>query len=156
MSPVASPTQSPVAEQSCIANKLKLESTTDNALHLFEVEIYAGGSNVAKNKDATQSSVFKGDNRKFGSSNGVDGDLSSFFHTKAGIGEYYEVDLGASFDVESLILKNRGCAKNADCLCRLSHAQVNLYDGSNNIIWTKQLGDTCGEENITDQVAGCV
>jgi hypothetical protein len=65
MTPTSSPSQgpssSPVSE-GCfpLAKKVKVQSLTGVPLQMFEVQVISSGSNVAIDKDATQSSDFKG------------------------------------------------------------------------------------------------
>jgi hypothetical protein len=66
---------------------------------------------VATSKNATQSSTFKDNNFKFGATNAVDGDNSTFSHTKD-VSSIWEVDLADDFDISyTSIRKNRWCVE---------------------------------------------
>eukprot|EP00804_Cyclotella_cryptica_P019929 CCRYP_007834-RB/>CCRYP_007834-RB protein AED:0.04 eAED:0.04 QI:2/1/1/1/0.5/0.36/11/3369/584 len=57
--PSTSPSQSPVIPCGTRARKVKIESTTQQSIHVFEVQVFSSGSNVAVGKAATQSSTFQ-------------------------------------------------------------------------------------------------
>ena len=91
---------------------------------------WAGDVNVALNKPTSQGSDFQGNPSKFGASKAVDGDATTFSHTNADC-VWWEVDLGSSYEISSITIKNRFCGGPADspgCLCRLSHAAVSIVD----------------------------
>eukprot|EP00956_Cyclotella_meneghiniana_P031653 scaffold83776_cov22-Cyclotella_meneghiniana.AAC.2 len=136
--------------ESCLpsANKIKLQSILGQHLHVLEVQVFSSGTNVALGKAATQSSTFKGKDEKFGANMAVDGNLDSFSHTGGGSFEWWEVDLGGSYPIESVKIYNRWCHDALDssqCLCRLSHTAVLLVDGDGNVIHSEMMGDMCGE-----------
>jgi hypothetical protein len=99
----------------------------------------------------TQSSTYK----EFDATNAVDGDLSTFSHTKSNTGEseWWQVDLGSGVyhTVRTIRISNRWCRGPDDppaCLCRLSQAKVWLFDENLQWIAGEQLGDTCGQSEI--------
>jgi hypothetical protein len=63
------------------ARKIKIESSTEEFLQVFEVQVLSGGANVALSGNATQSSTWKNILSKFGPAQAIDGDLTSFSHT---------------------------------------------------------------------------
>jgi hypothetical protein len=115
----------------------------------------SGGTNVALNKAASSSSTYK-NNSKFTPAKGVDGVDTSFFHTKSGIGQWFQVDLNGSFSAESVELLNKDCASDPACACRLSGANLYLYDGAGNQVLTMKLGNTCGQTIIVQTIPQCL
>eukprot|EP00956_Cyclotella_meneghiniana_P005579 scaffold7169_cov76-Cyclotella_meneghiniana.AAC.11 len=85
--------------------KIKITSITGEYLHMFEVQAWAGDVNIALNKLTTQGSDFKDNPGKFGAFNAVDGDAAFFSHTD-GDCVWWEVDLGYSYDISSITIKN--------------------------------------------------
>jgi hypothetical protein len=157
-SPTKSPTKSTISESPTVAggcvgpfNKVKIQTTTDTYLQLLEVLVISGRSNVATRKAAVQSSTLS----NYVAAYGVDGSNATFFHTRNGIGEWFQVDLSGAFSVQSVDFVNKGCLNDAGCLCRLSHANVFLLDGSGNTVSTIQLGNTCGKATITNALTQC-
>jgi hypothetical protein len=149
------------------ARKVKIESTTQQSIHVFEVQVFSSGSNVAVGKTATQSSTFQ----KFDASRAVDGSAKSFSHTKdaysgpsweSDTSPWWEVDLGGLFHIERVQILNRFCADPSDpdgCLCRLTNATLSLQDQNDLVIDTKSFEDTCGvltvKESFADDSPSC-
>eukprot|EP00956_Cyclotella_meneghiniana_P001274 scaffold1368_cov68-Cyclotella_meneghiniana.AAC.10 len=79
----------------------------------------------------------------------VDGDLKTFTHTyMVGSFEWWEIDLGGTYSIESLKIYNRWCQDPLDqpkCLCRLSHAVILLIDGDGSVVHSSVMGDMCRE-----------
>ena len=129
------------------ANKIKLQSTSGNPVHIFELEVYSSNLNIAPGKSVTQSSTFN-DKDKFSAGMAADGDLKTFSHTKSGSFEWWEIDFGGNYSIESLKIYNRWCQDPLDqpkCLCRLSHVVILLIDGDGSVIHSSVMGDMCGE-----------
>ncbi len=127
--------------------KVKLQSVTGAPIQVFEVKVYSSGNNVAENKTARQSSTFKG-NPRFGANRAVDGNENTFSHTVASreCSPWWEVDLGGLFPIESVNILNRWCQDESDpteCLCRLSHASLALFDDQGRCVESISLGNTC-------------
>ena len=93
---------------------------------------------------ASQSSTFKNNASKFGASNAIDNNESDFSHTDGAGGSWWEVNLSNAVNVQSIEIDNRGCPSHPVCLCRMSYANVSLYDEDGNIIDSRSVGDTCG------------
>ena len=157
-----SPTKNPTTNapttttSSCVDsfNKVIIQSTRDDYLQLYEVQVMSGGINVALNNPAIQSSTWLA----HAASRGVDGDNSTFFHTQNGVNEWFMVDLNAAVSANSIDFVNKDCGANentARCLCRLSNANVILLDASNNTVSTIPLGNTCGKATITNAITQC-
>lgn len=130
---------------------MKMQSITGDPIHVFEVEVYSSGKNVAKNKSATQSSTLK----TFSAALAVDGNPRTFSHTNDTMCSWWEVDLGGLVPIESVKIMNRWCENPSDtkgCLCRLSHVTVSLFDNKKWIsgAW---IGDTCGNLGVEYEFA---
>jgi hypothetical protein len=133
------------------ADRVRLESTTGQVLHMFELDVYTSSGNAAMQGTASQSSTFKNDPDKFAASKAIDGSNTTFSHTENGYSSaWWEVDLNGSVDVESISILNRWCLNNADCLCRLSNATVIFYE-NNVVVATRQLGNTCEKLLISEE-----
>ncbi|KAL7516412.1 hypothetical protein ACHAWX_001432 [Stephanocyclus meneghinianus] len=142
--PTYPPTPSPTFSCYPNASKVRLLSITGRQLHLFEVEVFSAGVNVAKGKIATQSSTFG----NFHPARAVDGNANTFCHTNT-TGRldvpWWVVNLNASYPMELVKICNRWCGSESDvngCLCCLSHSALSFFDGKT-WVWTKVLGDTC-------------
>ena len=115
--------------------------TNPAILSLAEVEVLAGGQNVARGKAATQSSTgWGGDARR-----AVDGNTNhewssgTITHTDEGDKanpQWWEVDLGANADVQQLRLHNR-----AGYESRLYGVQVLLLDERRTVVWGKAFAE---------------
>jgi hypothetical protein len=126
------------------ANRVRLESTTDMPLQMFEFQILSSGQNVALTGAATQSSMYRNMD-KMAASKSIDNLNTTFSHTELGANQYWEVTLPQKHDVEEISIINRFCAGVADvngCLCRLSNARITLYEDAD-VVATRQLGNTC-------------
>lgn len=124
---------------------------------MFEFQAFTdSGEEVAQGKTATQSSTFK-NNSKFAASQAVDGDISTFSHTDNAA--TWEVDLAQAYNISFISIKNRYCGDSSDqpgCLCRLSHATVQLLDSQRNIVKSASFDDTCGDFNPAIDFEPCV
>lgn len=124
------------------ARYLKLHSITGSPIHVFEIEVYSTeGINVALGKPATQSSSLN----SFIASNAVDGNTQSFMHTNDS-SPMWGVDLGSLISVKSVRIANRYCGDPTDpndCLCRLSHSVLSLFDDQGNFVAMTNTGNTC-------------
>eukprot|EP00804_Cyclotella_cryptica_P004998 CCRYP_018313-RB/>CCRYP_018313-RB protein AED:0.03 eAED:0.03 QI:1251/1/1/1/0.81/0.83/12/1175/1018 len=122
------------------ARHVKLEATTGQNIHVFEVQVFSSGENVALNKNAFQSSTYG----NFNASRAIDGDLSSFSHTNDGHA-WWELDLKEARSIDSVTIKNRWCRDKTDpnnCLCRLSNATLSLVD-NDGVVISENIGGTC-------------
>jgi hypothetical protein len=76
--------------------------------------------NIAKGKNAKQSSTFK----SHGAALAIDGDVNTFSHTNDDKA-WLEIDLGKMYTINYVTIVNRWCGDPNDfpnCLCRLSEA----------------------------------
>jgi hypothetical protein len=97
--------------------------------------------NIAKGKNAKQSSTFK----SHGAALAIDGDVNTFSHTKDDKA-WLEIDLGKMYTINYVTIVNRWCVDPNDfrnCLCRLSEARVSLLDGNGSAVATQSIGNTC-------------
>lgn len=122
---------------------------TRDPIHVFEVQVFSAGVNVARS--ATASAIQSTTLGAFQASNAVDGNAKSFSHTDEKGFAWWEVNLGGPFPIESVKIMNRWC-KNPDdpngCLCRLSHAAITLFDDGGKWVAAKFIGETCGELEV--------
>ncbi|KAL3805455.1 hypothetical protein ACHAWO_004216 [Cyclotella atomus] len=150
----------PAADRSsCLVTKVKIESTTENALHFFEVQMlsYPNAINVALQGIASQSSTYLEKNR-FAAGRAIDNSTSTFSHTSFEGVQWWEVKLMSETDLSVVKVLNRYCVSSSDphgCLCRLSNAQISLYSGAGNVIFTRNLGDTCGQSLLVEEITSC-
>ena len=138
-------------------SQIKVQSTTADPIQFFEIQALSAGTNVALNKNATQSSTL--DNSR-SAVKGVDGNDASFSHTGDGDpSPWFNVDLEGSFNTEFIKIKNRYCGSNPSdpngCLCRLSNAEVQLFDAQNTLVRTEVIGDTCGVHDVNIDLSTC-
>jgi hypothetical protein len=125
---------------------------------MFEVQVLTGSANVALLGTASQSSDYKSDPLRFGAEHSIDGFNTTFSHTAKQGDPWWEVSLDAPVDVQSVHIVNRYCRDPSDpagCLCRLSHANVKLYDEADNVLATESLGDTCNMIFLSKQFSNC-
>ncbi|KAL3805576.1 hypothetical protein HJC23_005820 [Cyclotella cryptica] len=164
--PSHSPSKSPSVNSTspCFprARQVKLQSLTGLPIQVFEVHAYSLGNNVAAGKVATQSSMYNG-NSKHLAGNAVDGNENTFSHTAVtDKASWWEVDLGGMFPIESVKIVNRWCKSSsdpADCLGRLSHSALVLFDNEGKWVGTTLLGEMSGvhefEHEFTSSAKYC-
>jgi len=150
----ASPSAS-ATSLACLPNArtVKLyQPITGLPIHVLEVKaMNASNANIAQGGTATQSSTFMDDQDKFGANNAVDGDSTTFTHTKSESNPWWQVDLGDNYDISSIEILNRWCKDlndSANCLCRLSGATISLVDDSGTEFTSISTGNTCGQVNL--------
>jgi hypothetical protein len=137
--PSSEPSLAP--SQVCYPNtrRVKIQATTSDHIQVFELKVFSSGSNIAQGKTATRSSTYG----TLGADRAVDGLLSLFSHTaNSGSGAWLKVDVGSASDVNSITIENRWCTNKDDphgCLCRLSSAELILYNDNGDAISTVYL-----------------
>ena len=121
---------------------------------MFEVQILSSDDvNIALNKAASQSSTLGTNSAHFA----VDDDLTTFSHTDDANASW-EVDLGSTFSLKSVMIKNRWCDDSSDpngCLCRLSGAMLSLLNEEGQVVSAEAIGDTCGVHDLSFDMASC-
>ena len=82
----------------------------DHWMNIAECEVFSGGTNVAKNKKVTQSSISHPNN--FKPPMLVDGNKDNFVHTNNADFEWFLIDLGEEYEIEKVVITNRrSCCK---------------------------------------------
>ena len=125
---------------------------------MFEVEILSSGSNVAVRKSASQSTNLK--DNKLLAEDAVDGDNSTFSHTLSEYESWWQVDIEQTEIIQTVQIVNRFCGDETDtlnCMCRLSHANLEIYDGSGSTtpLASRALGDTCSRFTVVETFESC-
>eukprot|EP00804_Cyclotella_cryptica_P007675 CCRYP_001308-RA/>CCRYP_001308-RA protein AED:0.08 eAED:0.08 QI:258/1/1/1/0.37/0.33/9/235/705 len=143
-------------DDSCLVKKMKLESTTEEPIQIFEFQAYSSGTNVALLGSSTQSSLLNG-NSRFKSSNAIDGNNATFSHTAAS-NAWLQVDLTVPLDIESIVILNRWCVDSSDprgCLCRLSNSTLTLYAETGAHVSTHKIENTCKSPVVLQEFMSC-
>ncbi|MBI3979091.1 MAG: discoidin domain-containing protein, partial [Chloroflexi bacterium] len=93
---------------------VKVQLRGQNYLSLAEVQVYSGGTNVALNKPASQSSTFADPRCQPTANRAVDGNTGGDFYAQCGVtatnndqSAWWQVDLGLNYNVERIVLFNR-------------------------------------------------
>ncbi len=109
-------------------------------LSLAEVQVFAGGRNIASTGTATQSSVDYDGRPELAIDGNTDGLFAnkSVTHTANSDDPWWELDLKSEQDIERLVVWNRtdDGVKN-----RLSDFQVSLLDPDRKVVWQQQVND---------------
>ena len=115
--------------------------TDNDYLQLLEVQVLERDTGTALDDSGTasQSSTY---NANTGAEKAIDGDTTSGYPsslalTGKGFGSWWEVDLGGSFDVETIVVYNRGVAG-----ARLEDAVVEALDFGGNVLWSDIITGT--------------
>jgi hypothetical protein len=127
------------------------QNVTTEQLAMFEVLVFSNGTNVAFEKPSNQSStLIEGSIPRF-AYYAVDGDYLAYSHTDCD-DPWWIVDLGCMMPIELVTIMNRWCDDPSDpagCLCMLSNATLELLDTNMTVVQTKEIGDTCGVEELS-------
>ena len=123
--------------------KVRIRSTTGSRINLREVFVYSNGVNVALQKTATQSSQLGNQTADLA----VDGSRTTFSSTDDESNAYWEVDLGAVFNINAIGMRNHYCDSNNagegvsdTCKGYLSYAIIE-YTTRDGVVTTDTLGD---------------
>jgi len=107
--------------------------TRSQKLYLNEVEVYVGGTNIAPNGTATQSSDLSG---SYGAENAIDGNEVGDAFPNSGTGfapnPWWEVDLGSVVNIEQIHITNI-VGNNAG---RLDNFTLSILDASRNVVYS--------------------
>jgi hypothetical protein len=149
-----------------LVRKVRIESTDDEPIQLYEVQIFSSGVNIAINGSASQSADYDSEHA---ASNAIDGNNTSFSLT-SGRNAYWEVDLGSLYSVESVLIFNSDTENPfarmlidvdnsysgldslgiGDNSCRLTNAAITLYDNDNFVVSSGSPdGSTCGQSTVS-------
>lgn len=109
-------------------------------LHLAEVEVFAGGKNVALSGLARQSTTAFAGPAKYGNDGNTNGDFQkqSVTHTAEETNPWWEVDLKQLQVVEKVVVWNRTDSNTGD---RLKQFRIILLDEKRTPIWTLSTKD---------------
>jgi hypothetical protein len=133
--------------------RVKLQQTTGTWINIFELQIFdPTDQNIALSGTASASSAYSNGDT---ASKAIDGNMQTIYHSKnAQEGDpapWLQIDLPASYEAHKIIIHNRGCGDEVkdQCLCRLSYANLLLYDESGAVVSSISTGDTCGIATLT-------
>lgn len=95
----------------------------DNALNLTEVEVLAGGVNVAAGKTVTGKNLYS---PTFPHRFLTDGNMSNFAHGLNDPEEWFQIDLGREYDIDKVVVTNRRDC----CQGRAINLKIQLSDSA--------------------------
>jgi formylglycine-generating enzyme required for sulfatase activity len=103
-------------------------------LSIAEAQIFSSGTNIALRKHATQSNTYGNARAQLAVDGNTDGlfDHGSVTHTQNGPGEWWEVDLGAVYPLDRIVLWNRTDVAGE----RLASVTVSLLDEQRHAVWS--------------------
>ena len=135
------------------ANTVRVRLTDNNYLQLLEVEVIERGTGTALDDSGTasQSSTY---NKNTGAEQAIDGDTTSDYPsslalTRKELGAWWQVDLSGGFDVETIVVYNRGVAGG-----RLEDAVVEALDFGGNVLWSDTISGAANGSVHTFAVDG--
>lgn len=108
-------------------------------IHVAEVEVFVGGSNVARNGKASQNSTgFNGPAHLAidGNTNGDFNVAKSTTHTAEGNDPWWEVDLGTSQEIDKIVIWNRSDGDES-IPKRLAGYKVTVLDKDRKSVWSQ-------------------
>ena len=114
-------TPTPVVEKYRYVRIIRDKDGNDHWMNLAEVEVFSGGTNVAKGKTVTASSKYENSDQ-FPHANLVDGNKTNFAHTNNESVEWFLIDLGQDYDIEKVVITNRTDC----CQGRLRNTKIQL------------------------------
>ena len=110
-------------------------------LHIAEIKVFSGNTNVAQNKMASQTTTFS----KASATRAVDGNTNGIYskgsvaHTSEGSNVWWEVDLGGDKAIDRIEIYNR--ADNC-CANRINPGVILLLDANKNLKWEAAITQT--------------
>jgi Ca2+-binding RTX toxin-like protein len=139
--PISNPANGEVIEinlpTSVNAHTVHIQGAPGEYLHVAELKVFGSGTPdpVGANLTDTyhaymqieESSLY---HSAYDGANAVDDNATTFAHTSNGANEWIEMDLGGSFDISCLVLKNRDVVG-----YRLNGAVVTLHDAQDNEVY---------------------
>jgi hypothetical protein len=138
--------------------RVKLQQTTGEPLQLFELQIFdPTDQNIARSGTASASSYSGFYLMFYTPSKAIDGNMQTYFQSKSAVdgdpAPWLQIDLPASYEARRIMIHNKWCNDVNDvqhkCLCRLSYANLLLYDESGAVVSSISTGDTCGKSTLT-------
>ncbi len=119
-------------------------------LTLAEVEVYSDGRNVARQGKASQKNTDHGGRAE----RGIDGNKSGKYsdggqtHTRVGTADpWWEVDLGADFAIDSIVIYGR---TDGDLDYRLNNYTLKVLDAKRQVLFEKNNQPAPGERTVHD------
>lgn len=108
-------------------------------LHLAEIEVFSGDTNIALDGTAKQSSTYADAVANRVNDGNTDGDYykGSVQHTSGEKDPWVEIDLGDSRTIDRLVVWNRTDG-GAGIIERLNGFTVSLLDADRNVVWTEK------------------
>ncbi len=108
------------------------------------------GKNIAQGKPTTAKDIYA--NNRYGSSpdKAVDGSLSArafphIYHSSCGKDPWWQVDLGAVFNIAKIVYYNRGDC----CQSRAKKLKLQFMDADKKVLWTgDEFGSSAGEQTF--------
>ena len=154
----------PSPSKCSVIKSVKIQQTTPEPLAMFEVQVFSDGNNVALSGTATQSSTKASeDPQKFQAINSIDDKIEGYFsHTdEDDTSAWWQVKLASAVDVQKVTIYNRYCGPDREidankCKCRMSDANVELYDSDNEMVVQYNLGDMCDESMKSVDTDSCL
>lgn len=133
--------------------KIRIESTTGEAISMIEFQAQSSGVNVALQGTASQSSDLN-NGEVLDASRAIDGSYDTFSSTND-TDAHWELVLPQSFLIESVLIVNGYCGNNSNsdplgCLCRLSNATISLIDEFDAVTANRSIGDTCNHNVVLE------
>ena len=120
-----------------VAQTVRIVVPANSYMHIQEVRVWSGGTNVALGGTATQISTFSGAS----ASNAIDGSVSSFpvsySHTNIAAAPWWQVDLGAETQIDRIEVVNTSFNPE-----RLEGAIIQLKDSGGNTVYSVTLEGT--------------
>ena len=109
-------------------------------IHLAEVEVFSGGTNVARNGKASQSSTGYGGDAARAIDGNTTGEFAANSVSHTGDGDpnpFWEVDLGREFPLEKIVVWNRTDGLEE----RLAGAKLVVLDGARQIAYSEKISE---------------
>lgn len=136
------------------ARKVKIESAAGGQVQMFELQVLSSDDvNIALGKTASQSSTFGSKIASFA----VDGNVTTASSTND-TNSWWEVDLGNTFPVKSVIIENHWCEESHDpngCLCSLSEATLSLLDELGEVVSAEVVWNKCNVRDCSFDMSTC-
>ncbi len=117
---------------------VRIEGMPGQLIHLAEVEVFSGGTNVARNGKATQSSTGYGGDASRAIDGNTNGEYAknSVSHTADGDpSPFWEVDLGREFPLDRIVVWNRTDGLEQ----RLGNATLRVLDEGRQAIYSEKM-----------------
>ncbi len=139
-----------------LARFVRLRHAKDQFLHVAEVEVFTGKTNIALKGKASQSTTgFNGPAHL-----GIDGNTNGD-HDKGSVTHnanqdpdpWWQVDLGSEFPVEKIVVHNR---TDGGTYTRLAGATLELRDAKNSVIWQKPIAKPTIKPMVFNTIEGSI